>query len=213
MTTPTEPAADETTPSGPGLVRRVALLLLLLVVDYGSVTFLQVWRASRADGAVSVPAAVVLGAAQYNGTPSPALQGRLDKAAELYQADAVEIVVVTGGGRLGDTTTQAKAAYDYLRAEAGIPDERLRLEVDGTSTYEELAATARFLAAEDITSVVLVTDPYHARRAKLIAEEVGLDASVAPTDAGAPIDRLVRETAAVAVGQVIGFRRLEQLLD
>ena len=193
------------------MIRRLALLVVAVSTAYGALTFTQVWWASRADSSRPAPAAVVLGAAQYNGTPSPVLRGRLDHAVELYRSDLVEVVVVTGGGREGDATTQAKAAYDYLRVEAGLPDDRLRLKVDGTSTFEELAAVARFLGDEGITEVVLVTDPYHARRAVLVAREVGLDASVSPTSAGAPIGRLLRETVAVGVGQIIGFRRLERL--
>ncbi len=193
------------------IFRRVLSLLTLLLVGYSSITFTQVWWASRNREPMPASAAIVLGAAQYNGTPSPVLQGRLDRAALLYTSDLVEIVVVTGGGRDGDSTTQAKAAYDYLRTVAGISDDRLRLEVDGTSTFEELAATARFLQQEGITEVTLVTDPYHARRALLVAREVGLDASVSTTDAGAPLSRLLRETLAVGAGQIIGFRRLERL--
>lgn len=199
----------------PRVLRRFAALLGALCLAYGSVTFLQVWWASRIDpdAAVDSPAAIVLGAAQYNGSPSPVLRGRLDHAAELYLRDEVEIIVVTGGGQQEDITTEAKAAYDYLRSTIGIADERLRLEVDGTSTFEQLAAVARFLESEGITDVVIVTDPYHARRAQLIAREVGLDASVSVTSAGAPFGRLVRETGAVAVGQIISFRRLERLID
>lgn len=200
--------------SRPPLVRRLAALLVAVGLAYLSLTFVQVWWASRADPAASVDSsvAVVLGAAQYNGTPSPVLQGRLDHAAALYLDDQVDIIVVTGGGQEADVTTEAKAAYDYLRSTIGISDERLRLEVDGTSTFEQLAATARFLESEGVDRVVLVTDPYHARRALLVAREVGLDATVSVTDAGAPFRRLVRETGAVAVGQIISFRRLE-LLD
>lgn len=208
-------SSKPTTSSRPPIIRRLVALLAVLVVGYGSITFVQVWWASRADpdAAVDSSAAVVLGAAQYNGTPSPVLRGRLDHAAELYLRDEVEIIVVTGGGQQTDTTTEAKAAYDYLRSTIGIADERIRLEVDGTSTFEQLAAVARFLESEGITDVVLVTDPYHARRAQLIAREVGLEASVSVTTAGAPLRRLVRETAAVALGQIISFRRLERLTD
>ncbi len=140
------------------------------------------------------------------------MQGRLDHALELYEDGVVEFIVVTGGGRPGDATTEAKASYDYLRSTAAIPDERLLLEVDGTSTYESLAATARFLAREGISDVILVTDPYHARRSSLVAAEVGLDAHVSPTDVPSSFGRLARESMAVSVGRVISFRRLERLI-
>ncbi|MEZ5225410.1 MAG: YdcF family protein [Acidimicrobiales bacterium] len=137
------------------------------------------------------------------------LQARLDHAAELYFAGLVDVVVVTGGNQEGDVTTEAKAGYDYLRVTAQIPDDALLLEVDGHSTYESLRATARFLEAREVNTVILVTDPYHAKRSLLIAAEVGLDAEVSPTSLGAPLDRLVEETVAVAVGRIVGFRRLD----
>lgn len=206
-----EPAPVAKPSTRPPLFRRMAAFVVFVGLAYLSLTFAQVWWASRADPTATFDAraAIVLGAAQYNGTPSPVLQGRLDHAAALYLADSVDIIVVTGGGQEADITTEAKAAYDYLRINVGISDERLRLEVDGTSTFEQLAATARFLDSEGINEVVLVTDPYHARRAQLVAEEVGLDATVSVTPTAVPFRRLVRETGAVAVGQIISFRRLE----
>ena len=122
-------------------------------------------------------------------------------------------MVVTGGGQEDDITTEAKTGYDYLRDTAAIPDEDLRLEVDGTSTYESLAAASRFLEVEGVTDVILVTDPYHARRSKLIADEVGLDAEVSPTDASVSLQRLVRETGAVSIGRLVGFRRINAYID
>lgn len=185
-------------------------LLVGLVVLYLLTTFLDVWLTSRQEFTETAPAAVVLGAAQYDGEPSPVLRGRLDRAAELYFDGSIDIIVVTGGNQEGDTTTEAKASYDYLRTSAGVPDEQLRLEVDGTSTYESLAASARFLLDEEIDKVVIVTDPYHARRATLVAEEVGLNPVVASTDAEVTADRLVAETGAVAIGRIISFRRLDR---
>lgn len=155
----------------------------------------------------------MLGAAQYNGEPSAALRGRLDQAAQLYTEDRVTLLVVTGGGQADDVTTEAKTGYDYLRDTVSVPDEDLRLEVDGASTYQSLAAAARFLAEEGIADVILVTDPYHAKRSKLIAEEVGLTAHVSPTDSSTSFGRLLRETAATSIGRMIGFRRIDAYLD
>jgi vancomycin permeability regulator SanA len=199
------------------LAWRVAGLLLLFLAAYLIGNFIDVWLASRADyadislGADTTRAAVVLGAAQYNGSPSPVLRGRLDRAAHLYQTDQVNLVVVTGGRQPADVTTEAKSGYDYLREQTGIPDAQLRLEVQGGSTYESLAATARFLHREEVTEVVLVTDRFHAKRSILVAREVGLDPVVALTDPPPSLRRLVQETGAVAVGRLITFRRLEAL--
>jgi len=189
---------------------------MALGVLYVGATFAQVFLASTSTYEVrgddgSQRAAVVLGAAQYNGAPSPVLRARLETAAELYQSGDVQIVVLTGGRQEADRTTEAKTGYDYLKDEIGIPDENLRLEVQGSSTYESLAATARFLKTDEVVEVVLVTDPYHAKRSQLVAEEVGLTPQVSLTDQSPSLARLARETAAVAVGRIIGFRRLNLL--
>lgn len=190
----------------------MVLVVVLAPFLYLGASFAQVWWASRSDYDGAADAIVVLGAAQYNGQPSPVLRARLDHAVELYQQGRAPVIVLTGGARDGDVTTEAKAGYDYLRGRAGIPDEQLLLEVDGTSTYESLAASARFLRERDVTDVILVSDPYHAKRVSLVADEVGLVPHVSPTDGTAPLDRLVREALAVSAGRLVGFGRLDDLV-
>ena len=189
---------------------RGVLLVGLLLVAYVTVTFVQVWMASRRDGDRSAEAIVVLGAAQYDCRPSPVLQERLDHALELYQAGTAGTIVVTGGRQEGDRCTEATASADYLLA-AGVPDADLLREVQGNNTWESLAASARILRDVGMTDVVLVTDGYHALRVQAIADELGLDASVSPTGNGGSVRDYVEETAAVAVGRIIGFRRLVDL--
>ena len=190
---------------------RALLVAFVLLAAYFALTFLQVYRASRHDGARAADAIIVLGAAQYDGRPSPVLQDRLDHALALYEAGLADHIVLTGGRQEGDRYTEATTGYNYLR-DQGVPDEALMKEVDGTSTWESLRASARFLAGEGMTNVVLVTDDYHAYRVEAIAEEIGLDATVSPTDsrlAGTEqLRQLLRETAAVAVGRIIGYDRL-----
>lgn len=181
-----------------------------LVIAYFAVTFVQVWSDSRLDQAGPADAIVVLGAAQYDGEPSPVLQGRLDQAVALYRAEHTPLIVVTGGNQEGDRFTQAQAGYRYLR-DQGIPDEALLLEVDGTSTYTELAATARILRDRGLNRVLMVSEGYHSKRLLAIAGEVGLEGAVAPTDIGFGLRHLARETAAVSIGRLVGFRRLDNL--
>ncbi len=193
---------------------RLVLGALVLAFLYIGLTFAMVLRASRHDGAGPADALIVLGAAQYNGRPSPVLQDRLDHALMLYEAGLAPNIVVTGGRRAGDRFTEATTGYNYLRVH-GVPDEALMREVGGTSTYESLAASARFLVELDLTDVILVTDGYHALRVEAIAEDLGLDASVSPTDTrlsrGRELRQLLRETVAVSVGRLIGWDRLFRL--
>jgi uncharacterized SAM-binding protein YcdF (DUF218 family) len=195
---------------------RVVLVAMALLVLYVVATFVQVYRASRHDGARSADAIIVLGAAQYNGRPSPVLQDRLDHALELYQADLAPTIVLTGGRQEGDRFTEATTGYNYLRGK-GLPDEALLKEVDGTSTWESLAASARFLIARGKTRVVLVTDGYHAKRVEAIADDLGLEASVSPSanrlSRVSELKQLLRETVAVSIGRVIGYDRLLRIDD
>ena len=187
---------------------RLAALVVALGVLYVGVTFAQVWWESRQDDASPASAIVVMGAAQWAGRPSPVLRSRLDHAAALYQQGVAPVVVVTGGKQVGDTTTQGASGYAYLR-ELGLPDEAIKVEVEGTDSYEELSASAVILRQAELGhDVVIVTDPYHAARVQRIADEVGLDAHVSPTDTSSSVRELARETAAVAIGRLVGFRRL-----
>lgn len=188
----------------------VAGVFAALSVAYVAVTFVQVWATSGTDHAGPADAIVVLGAAQYDGAPSPVLQARLDRAVELFEAGHAPLIVVTGGRQEGDRFTQALAGYRYLR-DRGVPDEQLLLEVDGTSTYTEMAATARILRNRDLSSVLMVSDGYHSMRLLAIAREVGLDGSVSPTSTSFGLSSLTRETAAVALGRIVSFRRLDSL--
>jgi uncharacterized SAM-binding protein YcdF (DUF218 family) len=186
--------------------------LAVALLAYVAVTFVQVWLASRRDGAHSADAIVVLGAAQYDGVPSPVFQGRLDHAHELWEDGVADTIVVTGGKQATDRCTEAESSANYLR-EAGVPDEDLLLEVQGRNSWESLAATGHILRDRELTRVVLVTDGYHALRVQAIAEQLGLDASVSPSRHGGSLAALIKETGAVAVGRIVGFDRLVDIDD
>jgi uncharacterized SAM-binding protein YcdF (DUF218 family) len=191
---------------------RLIVAVVLLLVLYLLVTFVQVWLTSRRDAAQSADAIVVLGAAQYDCEPSPVLAQRLDHAHGLYADGVADTIVVTGGKQSGDRCTEAESSANYLH-DLGVPDGDLLREVDGRNSWESLAAAGHILRDRDLTRVVLVTDGYHALRVEAIAEQLGLDASVSPSDRGGSLPDLLKETAAVAVGRVVGFDRLVDIDD
>ncbi|MEX2660226.1 MAG: YdcF family protein [Acidimicrobiales bacterium] len=199
------------------LAVRVLLVTGVVAAAYLGVTFFQVWQASNGDRAAPSDAIVVLGAAQYNGEPSPVLRSRLDHAIHLRADGVADIIVVTGGNQPGDRFTEATAGAEYLIA-SGVPDAAIRREVQGENSWQSLAAAARFLRREGLVDVVLVSSPYHALRTEEIADEVGLNgraspASRSPEGLPAQIGNLGRETLIVGVGRIIGFGRLVDLDD
>jgi uncharacterized SAM-binding protein YcdF (DUF218 family) len=175
-----------------------------------------VWRTARSDQARPVDAIVVLGAAQYDGRPSPVLEARLAHALELFREGLAPRIVVTGGKQTGDRFTEATASANYL-LDHGVPDSAILREVQGTNTWESLSATARILRRDHLKRVLLVSDPYHLLRVREMSRELGLSAFVSPTRSS-PVGgwtaarHMVMEAGGVSVGRVIGFRRLVRLV-
>ena len=193
------------------LIVKVVVGVAMLLFAYVAFTFLQVWLASRRDGAKPAQAIVVLGAAQYNGRPSSILKARLDHAYDLYAKGLAPVMVVTGGKQPGDVYTEAASSAAYLEGK-GVPEAAILREVDGRNSWESLAAASQFLKDRNIRDVLLVSDPFHAYRITAIASELGLDGHSSPTRTspivGASAARyMLRETAAVAVGRIVGYRR------
>lgn len=190
------------------------------VVVYFLVTLAQVWSTGRDDsfatGARTADAIVVLGAAQYDGRPSPQLQARLDHALLLWKREAAAFIVATGGKQANDRFTEAQAGREYLIAN-GVPAAAILVEPNGASTFASLAAVRRDLVAT-IGHVVLVSDPYHVLRAGLVADELGFVVDVSATRSGvtqgtAALRRNVREALGIMVGRITGFRQLEAWLQ
>jgi uncharacterized SAM-binding protein YcdF (DUF218 family) len=198
--------------TGWNLVRRVALVVVLAAFLYYVVTFVQVWWAARQDDTRHSQAIVVLGAAQYNGRPSPVFKARLDHAATLYHDGVAPLIVVTGGKQAGDMFTEATSGANYLH-DKGINDNAILRETTSHTSWESLSAAARVLRHRSEKQVVLVSDPFHALRIRSIANELGLDAVTSPTRTS-PISgleewrRFMSEALRVAAGRFVGFGRL-----
>jgi uncharacterized SAM-binding protein YcdF (DUF218 family) len=195
---------------------QAGVLVISVLVAYALFSFWNVWSTGRSDQARAVDAIVVMGAAQYDGRPSPQLAARLDHVLTLWSDDLAPMIVVTGGNQPGDRFTEADASAAYLAAR-GVPDEAIVLEEEGASTFESLANVAE-LVDGSVETVLIVTDPYHALRSRLTAEEVGFRAYVSPTptsvvSGATELQRELAEAAGVAVGRVIGFERLSDLTD
>jgi uncharacterized SAM-binding protein YcdF (DUF218 family) len=191
----------------------VALVVIfLLIFGYFLVSLYQVWSTGRHDQARQVDAIVVLGAAQYDGKASPQLAARLDQVLRLWPEGYAPLVIATGGKQPGDRFTEAQTSGAYL-TKRGIPQDAILLENEGSNTYESLQAVAAALERRDLHSVLIVTDPYHALRSRLIAEDVGLEAYTSPTTSsvvsgGERWKRNVQEAGGVMLGRIFGFDRL-----
>lgn len=151
----------------------LGLVLALIAIGASSVV---VWRAAHHDDASDVERAdaiVVLGAAQYNGRPSPLFKGRLDHALLLWQQGRADLVVTVGSNQPGDVTTEAQAGRDYLVSH-GVPASAVVTLPVGRTTFDSLQAAAGALHDRGLTSAFLVSDPWHNARIEAIASDVGI---------------------------------------
>jgi uncharacterized SAM-binding protein YcdF (DUF218 family) len=198
----------------PGPVRVVSFVVAAVVV-YVAVSFAQVAWAARLVQDRRTQAIVVLGAAQYNGVPSPDLAARLSHALTLWRDHRAPVIVVTGGKQPGDVYTEAAAGAMYLAAR-GVPQAAILRVVQGRDTWQSLTAVTAVLDARHIKIVLLVSDPFHDERIRLMSGALGLTAYVSPTHTS-PIRGVhvvpyyVKETVEVAVGRIIGWRRLSEI--
>lgn len=146
-------------------------------------TVFRVWQVARVDDRDKADIVVVLGAAQYDGTPSAVLSSRLDHAARLWRAGVAPVIVTVGGRRPGDTYTEAEAGRNYLRS-YGIPPAAVVAIGQGRDTLESLRALAQRAATAGWRTAVIVSDPWHSLRARTMADDLGLRTWTSPTRSG-----------------------------
>lgn len=174
------------------VIKGLAVLLLLLIA-YPSWIAYRVWDQTRHDENHSADAIVVLGAAQYDGDPSPVFRARLDQGAYLYSEGFSDTIIVTGGKAEGDRFSESEAGRRYLAEEKGIDSTDILVETEGRTTLESLRAVRAIAEPLGIDSVLLVSDPMHSERIKMIAGDLGFDETYASWASYEDLDRS-RET-------------------
>jgi uncharacterized SAM-binding protein YcdF (DUF218 family) len=175
-------------------VRLVVFGGILVAVAAGAATF-RIWQQGTVDEQRPTDAIVVLGAAQYDGRPSPVFEARLRHAVELWKAGVATSFVVTGGKLPGDRTTEAAVAREYALAH-GVPEEAIFGEDAAHNTLASLKAVASEMEKRGLNSAVFVSDPTHMLRILRIADDLGIEAYGSPTTASPVQSDPVRRTRA-----------------
>ena len=192
------------------LLLKLIVLVLIAVLAYPAWLAFRVWDQSHDDEVHSADAIVVLGAAQYNGEPSPILKARLDQANYLFTEGLADTLIVTGGKQEGDRFTEAQAAHMYLEGQ-GVPADRILEEEEGSTTYESLQQVAEIAEDQGIDSVLLVSDPLHSERIKRMAHDLGFEEAYASPASYVSLNRsretklkeIVREVGSLIVYEVL----------
>ncbi|MGH7448886.1 MAG: YdcF family protein, partial [Longimicrobiales bacterium] len=143
------------------------------------------WPTTRNADAI-----VVLGAAQYDGRPSPVLQARLDHALALYHSGRAGHLIFTGGTGVGDTVSEAEVSRRYALRH-GVPAAAIMTERAGVTSAQSVRAAAALMQSAGLVSALLVSDSYHMMRLELLARRSHIVPYRAPA-ANAPIDAASR---------------------
>jgi uncharacterized SAM-binding protein YcdF (DUF218 family) len=199
--------------NGGGISRalvRVVLIGLVGSVAVAGYAAYRIWDQGTRDERRAADAIVVMGAAQYDGRPSPLFAARLDHAIALYHDGVAPRIIVTGGKREGDRTTEAASARAYA-IRNGVPEDAILAEDTSRTTLQSIRGVSELMDDADLGSAVFVSDPTHMLRVLRMAADSGIVAYGSPTrtsplegDASARLDATVHEIGALAVYFVTG---------
>ena len=184
----------------------IALLLLVIGWPVG-----QVWFAAHNPTIRSADVIVVLGAAQLDGRPGEVLTARLKEAKRIYKLGYAKRVITVGAGAPGDRTTEAAASKRWL-INNGVPASAITAIPKGRDTYASTLAYVDEMKTRSRKDVIIVTDPYHCKRAMTMANDKGLIATCSPTRNGpsslskAGLSYIIRETKAYLAYITLGRR-------
>lgn len=116
---------------------------------------------------------IILGAQVRGNKPSATLEYRLEKGYEYLVAYSEAKAVLSGGQGPDEMMTEASAMYRYL-VNKGISEERLILEDESHSTYENLTNSFKLIDAEkENATISVVSNRFHILRAQIQAKKLG----------------------------------------
>lgn len=162
------------------------------------VVFSIFWGSQKNPNA-RADAAIVLGAAVWGNNPSPVFAERINHALDLYNQGQVRVLIFTGG--IGANSKHAEG--DVARAYAigkGVPPKAILVESKSKTTWENLSGAKKLMVGSNLKSAVIVSDPYHLRRAGMMARKLGMKYVCSPTETSrisgirAKTKQMLRET-------------------
>ena len=202
-------------------IRRTITLILILALIGPAYGVAQVWRAAKNPIVRQADVIVVLGAAQLNGKPGEALEARLVEAKRIYDLEYAPLIITVGAGAPGDRTTEAASGKYWLRMN-GVPAKKIIAIEEGRDTLVSTKAFAAVMKKRYVSDVIIVTDPYHCKRAVTMANDQGIVGTCSPVQTGpntlenSGYKYLIREAGAylayITAGRR-GIRRSDHLPD
>ena len=196
------------------IIRRVIAAILLVVIAVPLYAIAVTWHAANNPLIRNGDVIVVLGAAQLDGRPGEVLQARLDEAKRIYDLGLAPRIITVGAGAPGDRTTEA-ASGKYWLATNGIKSKNITALEVGRDTWVSTENYVKFMKLKKMKDVIIVTDPFHCRRAMTMANDLGVSATCSPVQSGPnSLDKsgkryLIREAGAYLAYVSLGRRGIQ----
>ena len=195
-------------------IRRIITIVVVLALITPAYGVSQVWRAAKNPVVRQADVIVVLGTAQLNGKPGEALEARLVEAKRIYDLGFASSIITVGAGAPGDRTTEAASSKYWLRMN-GIPAKKITAIEEGRDTLVSTKAYAAVMKKRYVSDVIIVTDPYHCKRAMAMANDQRVISTCSPVQTGpntianSGYRYLIREAGAYLVYITVGKRGLQ----
>ena len=195
-------------------IRRIITIVVVLALIAPAYGVSQVWRAAKNPVVRQADVIVVLGTAQLNGRPGEALEARLIEAKRIYDLGYASSIITVGAGAPGDRTTEAASSKYWLRMN-GIPAKKITAIEEGRDTLVSTKAYAAVMKKRYVSDVIIVTDPYHCKRAMAMANDQRVISTCSPVQSGpntianSGYRYLLREAGAYLVYITVGKRGLQ----
>ena len=193
------------------IIRRLIAAVLLIVIAVPLYALGVTWQAANNPLTRKGDVIVVLGAAQLNGRPGEVLEARLQEAKQIYELGLAPQIITVGAGAPGDRTTEA-ASGKYWLSKNGVKSRYVTSLEVGRDTWVSTENYVKFMKVKDWKDVIIVTDPFHCRRAMTMANDLGVVATCSPVKTGPnSLEKsgkryLVRETGAYLAYVTLGRR-------
>ncbi|MTB29511.1 MAG: YdcF family protein, partial [Actinobacteria bacterium] len=149
-----------------------------------------------------------------NGRPGEALEARLVEAKRIFELGLAPTIITVGAGAPGDRTTEAASGKYWLRTH-GIPSMKITAIEEGRDTLVSTKAYAALMKKRMVSDVIIVTDPYHCKRAMTMANDQGIVSTCSPVKSGpntisqSGFKYLLREAGAYLVYITVGRRGVQ----
>jgi uncharacterized SAM-binding protein YcdF (DUF218 family) len=195
-------------------IRRIITIVVVLALIVPAYGVSQVWRAAKNPVVRQADVIVVLGTAQLNGKPGDALEARLIEAKRIYDLGYASSIITVGAGAPGDRTTEAASGKYWLRKN-GVPSRKIIAIEEGRDTLVSTKAYAAVMKKRYVSDVIIVTDPYHCKRAMTMADDQGIVSTCSPVQSGpntianSGYKYLLREAGAYLIYITVGRRGVQ----